>query len=248
MKREKFIIIIKTFKMKVFKLDETIVVIVRSIIAFFTLFLFSRLLGKQQISQLTFFEYVLGITIGSIAATLSVDLTSRAWPHWVGLLTWTITVVILQYASLKSSVAKKFLVGRPTIVIENGVIKEEEMKKLRYTLTDLLEQLRNKGIFDLSQVAFAILETNGELSVLLKSEYQTVTRQDLEIAAPESTLSPQIIFNGKIVEQNLAYLNKDQAWLINELKGHGINDPREVFVAAYNTATQTLYIDKYKDQ
>lgn len=234
--------------MKVFKLDETLVVIVRSIIAFFTLFLFSRLLGKQQISQLTFFEYVLGITIGSIAATLSVDLTSRAWPHWVGLLVWTVTVLALQYTTLKSSAAKKFLVGRPTIIINNGVVMEEEMEKLRYTLTDLLEQLRNKSIFDLSQVAFAVLETNGELSVLLKSEYQLVSRQDIEITAKEASLSPQVIFNGKVVEQNLAYLNKDVAWLINELKGYGINDPAEVFVATYNTVTQMLYIDKYQDQ
>lgn len=230
-----------------FKLSEALVVIVRSIMAFGTLFIFARLLGKQQISQLTFFEYVLGITIGSIAASLSVDLTSRAWPHWVGLLTWTITVLILQFVTVKSSIAKKILVGRPTIIISDGQILEGEMMNIRYTLTDLLEHLRNKGIFDISQVAFAVLETNGDISVLLKSEYQPLVRQDMQITAANANLNPQVVFNGQVVSQNLEFLNKDEAWLINELSALGINNPADVFVASYDKANDNLYVDKYAD-
>lgn len=233
--------------MRVLKLNEALVVIARSIMAFFTLFLLARLLGKQQISQLTFFEYVLGITIGSIAATLSVDLTSRAWPHWVGLAVWVIIVLALQFVTLKSSTAKKYLVGRAAIVMENGFIKEDELSRLRYNLGDLLEQLRDKNVFDLTQVAFAVLETNGDLSVLLKAEHQPVTKQDMNIAVNKVNLNPQLIYNGKVVAQNLEYLKKDQAWLIDQLKGYGINDPSQVFMAAYNEAEQSFYIDKYQD-
>ncbi len=228
-------------------MNEALVVIVRSFIAFFTLFFLARLLGKQQISQLTFFEYVLGITIGSIAATLSVDLTSRAWPHWVGLAVWVIIVLCLQFVTLKSSAAKKYLVGRPAIIMENGIILEEELSKLRYNLGDLLEQLRDKDVFDLNQVAFAVLETNGDLSILLKPEYQPVTRQDLNIDVKKVNLNPQVIYNGQVVQQNLDYLKKDYAWLIDQLKGQGINDPSQVFMAAYNEAEQLFYIDKYQD-
>lgn len=233
--------------MRVFSLNEALVVIARSIIAFVTLFILARLLGKQQISQLTFFEYVLGITIGSIAATLSVDLTSRAWPHWVGLVVWVLIVFSLQFVTLKSTAAKKYLVGRPAIVMENGFIREDELSKLRYNLGDLLEQLRDKDVFDLNQVAFAVLETNGDLSVMLKPEYQSVTKQDMKIAVTKANLNPQLIYNGKVVEQNLEYLNRDQAWLMGQLKGYGINDPSKVFMAAYNEAEQTFYIDKYQD-
>lgn len=96
---------------------ESLVVIVRSIIAFFSLLIFARILGKQQISQLTFFDYIAGITIGSIAATLTTDLTSRSWPQWVGLFTWTLLVFISQWGTLKGKSLAKYMDGEPAIVI-----------------------------------------------------------------------------------------------------------------------------------
>ncbi len=177
-----------------FALNEALVVLVRSIIAFFTLLIFARMLGKQQISQLTFFDYVLGITIGSIAASLSVDITTRAWPHWVGLATWTGAVLVLQVVSVKSKLGDRYLTGEPSIVIMNGQIMEKTMAKLRYTTSDLLEQLRDKGVFDLNKIGFAVLETNGQLSVLLKPEYQPVTPTDLNIPSSNTGLSNQLIY------------------------------------------------------
>lgn len=136
--------------------NEGLIVLVRGIIGFFTLLIFTRVLGKQQISQLTFFDYVVGITIGSTASSLTTDLTSRTWPHWVGLFTWTVLCLALQLITIKSKTAEKFLDGEPTIVIMNGKTLEESMKKVRYTIGDLLAQLRDKGIFDLDQVAYAV--------------------------------------------------------------------------------------------
>ena len=125
-------------------MNEALVVIVRGVIGFFTLLIFARLLGKQQLSQLSFFDYVLGITIGSIAASLTTDLTSRAWPHWVGLAVWTFLVGVLQLLTLKWRYASKYIDGEPTVVIMNGKIMENAMKKLRYRTSELLEQLRLK--------------------------------------------------------------------------------------------------------
>lgn len=227
-------------------MNEGIVVLVRSIIGFFTLLIMARILGKQQISQLTFFDYVLGITIGSIAATLSVDLSSRAWPHWVGLMAWALIVWALQWFTLKYRSAAKYIVGEPTVVIMNGQIMEDAMRSIRYTLGDVLEQLRDKGIFDLKQVGFAIVETNGKVSVLLKPEFLPVTPQDLKLTPQAAGLSTELVYDGVIIEENLKQSNVDQLWLKNELKNKGINNISEVFLAAIDSSGN-LYVDTYKD-
>lgn len=227
-------------------LNEALVEIVRALIAFFTLLIFTRLLGKQQLSQLTFFDYVLGITVGSIAASLTTDLTSKAWPHWVGLVTWIAAVLAIQYITAKWRYASKYIDGEPTVVIMNGMIMDEAMKKMRYRLSDLMEQLRDKGVFDLSQVEFAILETGGKLTVLKKSQYQPVTAKDMNIKTKYNGISTELIYDGRVVENNLKQVNRDRKWLDRELKRLGISDISEVFYAALETSGK-LYVDKYKD-
>lgn len=227
-------------------MNEGIVVFVRSIIGFFTLLIMARILGKQQISQLTFFDYVLGITIGSIAATLSVDLSSRAWPHWVGLVVWALIVWALQLVTIKYRSVAKYIVGQPTVVIMNGQLMEEAMRSIRYTLSDVLEQLRDKGVFDLKQVAFAVVENNGKVSVLLKPEFLPATPRDLNLATQSSGLSTELIYDGIIIEDNLKQANVDQLWLEKELKKKGIDSISEVFLAALDSSGN-LYLDTYKD-
>jgi uncharacterized membrane protein YcaP (DUF421 family) len=227
-------------------MNEAAVVIVRGIIAFFTLLIFARVLGKQQISQLTFFDYILGITIGSSASSLTTDLTSRAWPHWVGLLTWTIAVLVLQVITIKWRYASKYIDGEPAIVVMDGKILEDAMKKMRYRLDDLLEQLRQKDIFDLTQVKYAILEKDGQVSVLKKPEFMNATVQDLNLPARSNGISTEIIYNGLIIDQNLRQLNRDIRWLYDQLRQNNIKSPSEVFFMALNQ-DGTLYIDKYSD-
>lgn len=227
-------------------MNEGLITLVRGIIGFFTLLIFTRVLGKQQISQLTFFDYVVGITIGSTASTLTTDLTSRAWPHWVGLFTWTALCLILQLITLKSKAAEKYLDGEATIVITNGKILEKSMKKFRYTIGDLLEQLRDKGVFDLEEVAYAVLEKDGQLSILKKPESDPVTPKDLNLKASAAHLAVEVVYDGTILTDNLATINRNEKWLLNKLKEKGINSPSEVFLATYNASTN-LHIDLYKD-
>ena len=212
-------------------MNEGLVVFVRSIIAFFSLLIFTRLLGKEQISQLTFFDYVLGITIGSIAGTLTTDLSSRALPHWIGLLTWAALGYLLEIISLKSRYAAKYLEGEPTIVIMNGKI---------------MELLRNKDVFDVNQVDFAIMEPNGQLSVLKKPEHLPLTPKDMNIQVTPSGIAVELIYDGVIIEENLRQMGKTRDWLMKELRKHGISDETEVFFAALNSAG-SFYIDKYRD-
>ncbi|MGV8983271.1 DUF421 domain-containing protein [Clostridium sp.] len=227
-------------------MNEGLIVLVRGIIGFFTLLIFTRILGKQQVSQLTFFDYVVGITIGSTASTLTTDLTSSAWPHWVGLITWTSLCLILQFITLKSKVAEKYLDGQPTIVISNGKILEKSMKNFRYTIGDLLSQLRDKGIFDLDQVAYAILEKDGQLSILKKPEYDPATPKDLKIKTAAASIDSEVIYDGSILQENLDSINRSEKWLMTKLKKKGITDASQVFLATYN-ATSGLHIDLYDD-
>lgn len=228
-------------------MNETLVVFVRGIIGFFTLLILTRFLGKQQISQLSFFDYVLGITIGSIAASLTTDLSSKAWPQWIGLLTWTGAVLVMQVLTLKWRRASKYIDGESTVVVMNGKIMENVMKKMRYRASDLMEQLRNKGVFDLSQVEFAILETNGQLSVQKKSQEQPVTPKDLNIPTGYKGISTELIYDGVIFDQNLQQVQLDRRWLEEELKKQGINDISQVFLAMLNTQGE-LYVDRYEDR
>jgi len=228
-------------------MNEALVVLARSIIAFVTLFIFARLLGKQQVSQLTFFDYVLGITIGSIAASLSIDLESRAWPHWVGLAVWTLAVLGIQIASTKSTAAAKIFVGEPVVVISKGKLLEETMGRMRYTTGEILEQLRNQGVFDISTVEYAVMESDGQLSVLLKPEHRPATVQDLGLAPPSGGMSAQLIYDGQVIQENLQAAGVDEAWLAKRLREQGINNASEVFLASYHPGSQKLYIDLYED-
>jgi uncharacterized membrane protein YcaP (DUF421 family) len=227
--------------------NEGLVVFVRAIIAFFSLLIFARVLGKEQVSQLTFFDYVLGITIGSIAVELTIDLTSRAWPHWVGLLVWAALGLLMEIISMKWRYGAKILEGEPTIVIMNGKIMEDALKKMQMRVSDVLALLRLRGVFDLNQVDFAILETNGQLSVLKKAVHQPLTPRDMNVPVTDNGISTELVYDGKIIEENLRQLNKDKAWLMNELKKHDIHDVADAFLVILNPGG-SLYVDKYDDQ
>lgn len=227
-------------------MNETIVVIVRAVIAFFSLLIFSRVLGKQTISQLTFFDYILGITIGSIAASLTTDLTSKAWPHWIGLLVWAFLVYILQTIVLKSRKASKYIDGEPTVIIMNGEVLESAMKKLRYRASDLMEQLRSAGVFYLTEVEFAILETDGQLSVLKKADDTPLTPRDMNIPTVYKGISTEIIYEGQLFEENLKKVNKNKEWLDNELHERGYENYKQIFLAVVDGA-DNLFIDGYND-
>jgi uncharacterized membrane protein YcaP (DUF421 family) len=227
-------------------LNEGLVVFVRAIIGFFSLLIFARMIGKEQISQMTFFDYILGITVGSIAGTLTTDLSSRAWPHWVGLATWASLCYLMEKISLKWRYAAKYLDGEPAIVIMNGKIMEDVLKRMKYRVSDVLLLLRNKGIFNLNEVAYAIIEPNGDISVLKKAEHLPLTPKDMNIEVQNSGIGTEMIYDGIVIEENLRQLNKDKKWLYKELKKHGVKDPSEVFLLTLDPGGN-LYIDKYED-
>ncbi|WP_027623814.1 YetF domain-containing protein [Clostridium lundense] len=227
-------------------MNEGLVVCVRGIISFFTLLIFTRILGKQQLGEITLFDYVLGITIGSFAASITVDLSSSAWDHWVGLLTWTILGLLMQLISLKSRKTFQYINDNPIIIIYDGMVNGDNLKKIKFTFNELLQQLRLKDIFDIDEVKFAIVENNGKLSVIKKKEFEHLM-SNINSSLKNSESNGELIFNGLIIDDNMSKLNIDQQWLLTELNSRGFHSPIEVFYAFIDSSGK-LEIYSYKDK
>lgn len=219
-----------------------LVVIIRSVIAFFSLLLLTRIMGKQQIAELTFFDYVVGITIGSIASTLSVQVNQNTTATLAGMIIWAILPIILAYLSLHSIWIRKVIEGEGTVVIENCKIMEKNLGKLRLSIDDLLSQLRIQGIFDIADVEFAIFESNGKLSIEKKSQKRPVTPSDLKLTTQYEGLPTNLIEDGTILVDALNSLNLSKAWLHHQLEKVSILDAKLVSIAQLDTRGY-LYVD-----
>lgn len=224
-----------------------IVVFIRAVLAFFILLLLARLMGKTQVSQLTFFDYVTGITIGSIAASMSIDTTIQTISGVVGLLVWAGLAILMDMVVLKSVPARKIIQGEPTVIIRNGKLMEDAMARCHYNVDELMTQLRGYKIFDLSKVQEAVLETNGKLSVLTKPEASPLTRKDLNMNTAKIGAQPMILVaDGNIAHHRLENLGLNEDWLKEQIRKHGVNDLGEVMVAQLGTEGE-LYVDARND-
>lgn len=206
-----------------------------------------RLMGKQQMSELTFFDYIVGITIGSIAATLSVQLNQNTTATLAGLGVWSILPIMLAYFSMKHVWVRKLVEGEATVVIENGKILETQLAKIRLSIDDLLAQLRAKNIFNIADVEFALFETCGKLSIQLKSQKQPLTPGDLNLPTKYTGLPTTLIEDGQVLIDALKSLRLTKAWLQFQLGKQNIKDLSQVSLAQLDT-TGNLYVDLKGDQ
>lgn len=227
-------------------MPEYLLILIRSIIAFFVLFILTRIMGKKQLSQLTFFDYIVGITIGSIAATMSVDQNIKISNGLVSLVVWGALPLLLAYIGLKSGRLLRLTDGRPAIVIKQGQVLEEEMKKNQLAVDELMMMLREKGAFKVEDVELAIFETNGELSVMKKTDADYITPSTLGLKVPAEGAPSLLIADGQILYENLAALKLDKMWLLKEIKKQGAYDEKDVFIAQVDS-NKKLYVDRYRD-
>jgi len=215
----------------------------RATAAFCVLLTLARLLGRKQLSQLTFFNYVTGITIGSIAADLAGEIEPSFMNAITGLVWWSVLSIIFEYIGLKSAQARVVLDGQPTIVIKDGKIIKKALQRTRLNIDDLSMMLRIKDVFSMKDVHYAILEPNGKLSVLKQENMQSATKEDVQAPVSDFRYIPtEIISDGKIVYKNLQELNLDENWLRQQLKKQGFHSPKEVFYAEIQT-DGSLYIN-----
>ncbi|MDQ0208582.1 uncharacterized membrane protein YcaP (DUF421 family) [Alkalicoccobacillus murimartini] len=206
----------------------------------------ARIMGKKQISQLTFFDYCVGITIGSIAATMSVDQNVKITNGLMALLIWGIFPIILAFLSLKSMWFTKMIDGSPTILIQNGKVLEKNMKKNMLSADELMLLLREKGTFKVSDVEMAILETNGQLSILLKSDQQPITPHTSGIPIQQEHGPTILIMDGQLLKKGLKERGYAEEWLLNEVQKQGAKDFKDVFLAQIDSKGN-VYVDVYED-
>lgn len=220
----------------------------RSVAGFVVLLVLMRISGKQQVAQLTVFEFVLAITIGSLAADLSVQTNDPFTSIALGLIIWTTLGLLLSAVSVRSRRWSKILHGEGTILVENGHILERNLRKSpNMTLDDLLMMLRSNGAFELREVEFAVHELDGTLSVLKKSQHRPATPSDLQISTRYEGLPIELIYDGRVVEKNLKGARLDRDWLIERLRTQGVHDLRQVMLAQLYTDGK-LYVDRRNDQ
>ena len=219
-------------------------VFIRSIVTIVVLFLLAKVMGKKQISQLNLFDYIVGITIGSVAADISLDLNKSFLDGVICMLVFGLTGALVSYVTLKSIKLRRFFTGTPSIIIENGKIIEEGLKKVKFDINDLMEELRGAGYFNIDEVAYAVMETNGKISFLFKDEEKPVTKKDMDLKIIPSSLVANIIIDGKIMMNNLKAMNKDEKWLSHELKVLGYKDLDEILLATLDSNDKIMVYKK----
>ncbi|MGE5551753.1 MAG: YetF domain-containing protein [Bacteroidota bacterium] len=221
-----------------------LVIFARTLILYFLVVLVMRLMGKRQIGQLQPFELVVAIMLSELAA---VPMQDRDLPLSTGIipmLTLLIAQIGLALLSLHSQWFRRLLCGTPSILIENGRIRQHELTRLRYNLNDLLEQLRAKNFANLEDVEFAVLETNGDLSIIPKSQHRPLTPADLNLPTRYEGLPLDLIVDGNINRDNLRRAGLDEDWLRGQLSRFGIASPREVFFATLDTEGHLYFTKK----
>jgi len=226
---------------------EIIIVTIRSILAFFSLLLLMRFIRKKQLSQYTFYDYVVGITIGSIAATLSIELENRTLSVYMGMLIWGILPIALGWLYLKSLPIRKILDSEPVVLIEKGRILEENLKSELLNLEDLMMQLRSVGIFELNEVEYAVLEKNGQVNAIKKKEMQPLTPKDIGLKTLNHGGPLVLVLDGRVMHDTLRDTPFSDSWLLGELEKKGIDDLSQVTLAQVDT-TGNLYVDLRKDK
>jgi uncharacterized membrane protein YcaP (DUF421 family) len=226
---------------------EMIIVTFRSVLAFFSLLLLMRFIRKKQLSQYTFYDYIVGITIGSIAATLSIELENRTITVYMGMLIWGILPIAMGWLYLNNMTVRKIFDSEPVVLIKQGKIMEENLKSELLNLEDLMMQLRSVGVFDLSDVEYAVLEKNGQVNALKKSEKQPLTPKDLGIKTVSYGAPLVLVLDGRMMHDTLRGAPYSESWLLGELQKKGVEDLSQVMLAQVDTMGK-LYVDLRDDK
>ncbi|UFJ43183.1 DUF421 domain-containing protein [Brevibacillus humidisoli] len=227
-------------------MPDWINILLRSLFALAYLFLLAKVIGKRQIRQVTYIEYIVGITFGSIAAFIATDLEGNLVHGIIALTVFGLFPIVTEWLSIKSKRLRDFFEGRGTVLIKHGKVMEDSLKQERLTIDDLLEQLRAKNVFKVADVEFAVMEPSGEISVLLKAENQPLTAKKAGLSVAPVTEPQTVIMDGVIMDEPLATVGLSRSWLKTELTKIGVAQ-ENVFLGQVDETGQ-LYLDLYDDK
>ncbi len=194
-------------------------------------------MGHKQVAQLDFFDYINGITIGSIAAELATDLETP-WKSLIAMIIYGMIAVGLSLVTNKFPKVRKYVNGSPTILMNDGKIYRKNMKKAKLDLSEFLTMCREQGYFDLNDIQTAIFEYNGKLTILPKSANRPVTPADMELHPEPDHINTEVIMDGRIMGENLKRMGLDLKWLEKQIKAQGYHDAKEIFLGLCDNNNQ----------
>ena len=209
---------------------DFLMLIIKSVASLTALFILTNALGKKQINQLNMFDYVIGISIGNVVAEMTVNKEVIFFDGIIVMTIYSLISIFVSFITMKSIKLRKLISGTPIVLIEKGKINRNNLKKAKLDINELLEESRISGYFDLSEVEYAIMETNGKISFLPKSKYANVTKEDLKVKTSYKGPSVELIVDGVIIDNNLARINKNRAWLINRLNHMNYRDIKKILL------------------
>lgn len=228
--------------MRCFIMSDFLNICFRTILILIILFFITKMMGKKQISELNFFDYVVGITIGSIAADISLDIEKNMIAGIAALFIYGFISYIISFISIKSIWARRFIIGVPTVLVEKGKIIESGLKKSKIDVNDLLMEARENGYFNLDEIDYALMEVNGNISFLPKEKEKPVTKRDMKIKCSNEGLTVNAIIDSKYMANNMKAINKDKEWLDHELKVNGYDNYDNILLATIdNNYKVTIY-------
>lgn len=225
---------------------DIVKVLVFSSVAYIYLFIIAKILGKKQLSQLTFIDYIVGISIGSIAAEMATDLQQPFYHYLISMGVFFLLDIIITVLGRKGSFLKKFTNGTPLIIISDGKINYNKLKKSKITVDEFCGMARDKGYFHLEDIAFAVFETSGKLSILPKGSQKPVVAEDIKLEAERPQLDQYYVVDGKISKESLEFSQKDEKWLFNGLKIQGKEQLDNILLAYFDEKEQN-FIVHYKE-
>ncbi len=222
-------------------------VVLNAVISFFFLFLIAKIMGKKQIAQLDFIDYIIGISLGSIAAQMSFDTEIPFYYFLIAMTVFTLLEIAMSLIGRKSAFLKNVIVGKPVILVQDGKLLYKNIKKTKLTINEFLSLCREKDYFDISDIAYCIFETSGKISILPKSGATPVVANNLDIKLPPATLSAEVILDGKVVDVALDDLNKSKDWLFGKLNIENDEQVKAIALATYDNTNDIFYVHP-KDQ
>lgn len=204
-------------------------VILTALLSAAALFLITKIMGHKQIAQLDFFDYVTGITIGSIAAELATEIESPEKPL-TAMIVYGLIAFILSLITNKFPRSRKYLNGAPLIIMDNGKLYRENMKKAKLDLSEFMVMCRQEGYFNMSDIQAAVFEYNGRLTILPTSKKRPATPEDLNLSPEPASISVEVIMDGQVIEKNLKRMGLDIKWLEKQLKSQGYGNAKDVYL------------------
>lgn len=221
-------------------------IIIKGFMSLIFLFFVIKILGKKQVSQLNVFDYVIGISLGNLAAEMTINSDISIINGFLAMTIYGSCSLFVSFITNKSIIARRMISGVPIVLIENGKISKKQLKKVKLDINDLLQDAREDGIFDISKVEYAIMEVSGKVTFLLKSEEEPVTICDLNIRKEKEGLTANLVMDGNIMINNLKAIGKSTKWLMNIIRENN-KKLDNIFLLVYNNEGKvTIYEKDYE--